>query len=269
MTQPVLVEIANGVAEIVIDHPPLNLIDRTLYPGLIGAINAVANDETVRAVVLRSAVPDFFMAHFDVALILQLPTDGPEPTDLNSFQQLAETLRTMPKPTIAVIEGRCGGGGSELALSCDLRIAGPRAVFNQPEVGLGILPGGTGTSRLTRLAGRSQAIEVILGCEDTDAERAAAIGWVNRVEPDPLSWARRFAQRVASFPPSAVAAAKAAVLRADGDPTALHIAEGAGFSALIGQPETRAAMESFLASGGQTVEGESSLGSLFDPPHVA
>ncbi len=82
----------------------------------------------------------------------------------------------MPKPTIAMINGRVGGGGSELMLSCDMRFAGPEAVFNQPEVALGILPGGSGTLRLARLCGRSRAMEIILGCEDFSAQEAKEFG---------------------------------------------------------------------------------------------
>ena len=82
----------------------------------------------------------------------------------------------MPKPTIAMINGRVGGGGSELCLSCDMRFAGPDAVFNQPEVALGILPGGSGTVRLPRLCGRSRAMEIILGCEDFSGEEAKEFG---------------------------------------------------------------------------------------------
>ena len=170
--------------------------------------------------VLSSANPDFFIAHFDVSLILQFPTDrGPAAVDQsNPFHVMCETFRTMPKATIAVIEGRVGGGGSELALSCDMRFAlRGRAVFNQPEVALGILPGGSGTVRLPRLIGRSRALEVVLGCDDVDADLAERWGWVNRTLDAPELWPHvdRLAERIAAFPPHAVAAAKASVLRAD------------------------------------------------------
>lgn len=92
------------------------------------------------------------------------------------YHAMGEQLRCMPKPTIAMINGRTGGGGSELALSCDMRFAGPDAMFNQPEVALGILPGGSGTVRLPRLCGRSRAMEIILGCEDFTAQEAKEFG---------------------------------------------------------------------------------------------
>ena len=171
-----------GVATVVIDHPPINLMTIEVFLDLADVTRRLAEDDDVRVVVLRSAHPEWFIAHFDVAAILGFPTDpAPPSADLNTFHVMCEHLRTMPKATIAVIEGRVGGGGSELALSCDLRFAAPAAVFSQPEVALGIIPGGSGTVRLPRLVGRSRALEVILGCDDVDAATAERWGWVNRV----------------------------------------------------------------------------------------
>ena len=154
---------------------------------------------------------------------------------------MCERLRTMPKATIAVIEGRVGGGGSELALSCDMRFAGPSAVFSQPEVALGIIPGGSGTTRLPRLIGRSRALEVILGCDEIDAATAERWGWVNRVLPtDELAmFVDRLADRIAGFPAHAVAAAKASVLRAEAGVTEQLLAEGDAFAATLGEPSAR------------------------------
>ena len=171
-----------GVATVVIDHPPINLMTIEVFLDLADVTRRLAEDDDVRVVVLRSANPEWFIAHFDVAAILDFPTDpAPPSADLDTFHAMCEQLRTMPKATIAVIEGRVGGGGSELALSCDLRFAAPAAVFSQPEVALGIIPGGSGTVRLPRLVGRSRALEVILGCDDVDAATAERWGWVNRV----------------------------------------------------------------------------------------
>ena len=148
-----------GVATVLIDHAPINLMTVPVYRELADTIGRLATDDGVRVVVFRSANPEWFIAHFDVAAILEFPTEqGPAPTELNTYHLMCEQLRQMPKATIAVIEGRVGGGGSELALSCDMRFAGPTATFNQPEVALGILPGGTGTVRLPRLIGRSRAL---------------------------------------------------------------------------------------------------------------
>jgi enoyl-CoA hydratase/carnithine racemase len=259
------VAVAGGVATVTIDHPPINLMDVELFPEMLRLTAALADDDDVRVVVLRSANPDFFIAHFDVTLIQRIPTDSPPSLQPNSYQAMCETWRTMPKATIAVIEGRVGGGGSELALSCDMRFAlAGKAVFNQPEVALGILPGGSGTVRLPRLIGRSRALEVILGCDDVSAELAAAWGWVNRALPADELWpfVNRLASRIAGFPSHAVRAAKASVLRGEANLHADLVEEANDFSATLGHPDTRVALQRFLDIGGQTVAGEQRLGEL-------
>jgi enoyl-CoA hydratase/carnithine racemase len=269
----VAVEKADGIARVVFDSPPINLFTVPLFAETARIVAELAADDEIRVVILSSANPDFFIAHFDVEAILTFPTDQPPATSLNAYHVMCENLRTMPKATIAVIEGRVGGGGSELALSCDMRFAlkaskkHPGAVFNQPEVALGILPGGSGTQRLPRLVGRSRALEVILGCDDVDAELAEEWGWVNRALSKKKLWTHveRLAARIASYPPHAVAAAKAAVLRAEKEVEADLLAEGNAFSGTLGGPGTREAMERFLRDGGQTKKGELSLGDLLHP----
>jgi len=260
------VAVDGGIATVTIDNPPINLFDLGLYLEMRQIATELHNDDTVRVVVLRSATPGFFIAHFDVSLIQEFPTDPqPPPTELNPFHEMCEAFRTMPKATIAVIEGRIGGGGSELALSCDMRFAAiGQAVLNQPEVALGIIPGGTGTARLGRLAGRSRALEIILGCDDFDAVTAERFGWVNRaLEPGDLwPFVERLSARIASYPPHAVAAAKAAVLRAERGVEEDLLAESAAFAGTLGDPSTQTAMARFFELGGQTVEGESRLGAL-------
>src|SRR4029078_12751658 len=112
--------------------------------------------------------------------------------------------------TIAQIDGRIGGGGCELAASMDMRFCSPRTVFNQPEGALRIIPGGAGATRLTRLLGRSRALEVILGCDDLDAATAETYGLVNKVlrAGEVEGYVRRLAERIAKFPAMAVHQAK-------------------------------------------------------------
>ncbi len=262
----VTTELDAGVATLMIDNPPINLMTMAMFLELADVIDRLADDPEVRVVVLRSANPEWFIAHFDVEAILAFPTDAaPAPsTELNRYHEMCERLRTMPKATIAVIEGRVGGGGSELALSCDMRFASPAAMFNQPEVALGIIPGGSGTVRLPRLIGRSRALEVILGCDDVDAATAEAWGWVNRTLPTDqlhahVDW---LARRIARFPAHAVAAAKASIVRAETGVLEQLLAEGDAFTATLPEPTARAAMTAFLAQGGQTPDGERRLGEL-------
>ena len=260
------VELTQGVARVTLANGEINLLDKPLFKEMIRLTEQLAADDQVRVVILRSANPDFFIAHFDVGLILKFPVDAPAPdAGLSPFHRMCETLRTMPKATIAVVEGRAGGGGSEIALSCDMRFAlRGQAVFNQPEVALGILPGGSGTVRLSRLLGRSRALEVVLGCDDVPAETAEAWGWINRALPAAELWPHvdRLAARIASFPAHAVAAAKASVLRAEKEVVPDLLAEAVAFQGTLGGAGTRAAMESFMASGGQTPAGELRLGEL-------
>jgi enoyl-CoA hydratase/carnithine racemase len=177
---------------------------------------------------------------------------------------MCEAFRTMPKATIAVIEGRVGGGGSELALSCDMRFAAlGQAVLNQPEVALGIIPGGTGTARLGRLAGRSRALEIILGCADFDAATAERFGWVNRALPPDELWpfVDRLAARIASaYPPTPWPPPRRRCCGPSGG--------GGGPPGRVARlrrhardPSTQRAMARF-SGWGQTVEGESRLGEV-------
>ena len=274
----VAVTVTEGIAHVVIDNGEINLFDGVMFAELSAVIADLATDDATRVVVLSSANPDFFIAHFDVTLIQQFPVrhdddraaarhegDEGEKVTPNPFHVMCEQLRTMPKATIAVIEGRIGGGGSELALSCDMRFARrAAAVFNQPEVALGIIPGGSGTVRLPRLIGRSRALEVILGCGDIDADLAERWGWVNRTLDGDQLWDHvdALARRIASFPAHAVAAAKASVLQAE-QHVADHLRhEGAAFQSTLANPETIAAMAAFMAGGGQTRAGELRLGDL-------
>jgi enoyl-CoA hydratase/carnithine racemase len=258
-----------GVAVITIDHPPINLMTVPVFLELAGLVERIADDDSIRVVVFRSANPRWFIAHFDVEAILGFPTEPAEPppaTELNAFHRMCETLRTMPTPSIVQLEGRVGGGGSEFALSCDMRFATPASVLSQPEVALGIIPGGSGTVRLPRLLGRGRALEAILGGDDVDAFTAERWGWVNRVLPDGEigRFVDRLAGRIARFPRHAVAAAKASVLGAEADVEPHLLAEGAAFDRTLRSPETRAAMERFLEVGGQTPAGEQRLGALVE-----
>jgi enoyl-CoA hydratase/carnithine racemase len=266
--QRLSVRVEAGVAWATIDNPPINLIDRVLYADLRRFAGEVEADESVGAVVLQSANPEFFIAHFDVEQILRFPAEGeaPRSEELNPFHVMCERFRTMPKATIAKVAGRVGGGGSELASSCDMRfgLLG-RTIVNQMEVPIGILPGGTGTQRLPRLMGRGRALEVILGGIDLDAETAERWGYLNRAfgsEAGLDAYVDGLARRIASFPRSAVALAKAATLGAEPDWRAGLVEEDHLFQRLLRTDEAAPAMRRFLELGGQTREGELRVGDL-------
>src|SRR5262245_7823864 len=256
----------SGVAFATIAAPPMNVMTIALYGQLAEFCAEVEADDAVRVVVFRSADPDFFIAHFDVAAILQFPADRPPVRErqLNPFHAMCERVRTMPKATIAEISGRVGGGGSEFAASCDMRFGAiGRTIVNQMEVPLGILPGGTGTQRLPRLVGRGRALEIILGGVDIDAETAERWGYLNRaLAPAALTpFVDALARRIAGYPPIAIALAKRSVLNAE----ELPLADGLLDEALLFQqslhdPQAQAAMRRFLELGGQTREPELRMG---------
>jgi len=250
------VTVDRGVAFLTVDNGPLNLLDINLMQDLDRAGREIEADSAVRVVVLQSANPDFFVAHADVSVIQQLPAEVlPRQERLGAFHAMVDRFRTMPKVTIAKIEGRCRGGGSELALACDMRFAAiGKAVLGQPEVGIGIIPGGGGTVRLPRLVGRGRALEIILGCGDFRAEVAERYGYVNRALPaeEITLFVNSLAYRIATFPTETVALAKQAVAMAESGIEDDLAKEEVLFFASVGTEPARRRMAAALAAGMQT-----------------
>ena len=263
------VRLERGVAFVTIDNPPMNLMTLEMMDDLFRLSEEIKRDDQIRVIVFDSADPDYFIAHFDVATLIGYP-DKPWPraTDLHQFDRTSENFRRMPKVSLAKIEGRARGGGSEFALGLDMRFGAiGQAVLSQPETALGILPGGGGTQRLTRLMGRSRALEVVLGCDDFPAELAERYGYINRaLPPDELTpFVEDLAFRIASFPAESIALCKRAVLAAgelnvfDGLLEETHL-----FNQSAALPEAKERMKKFLESGGQTREGELEITKLFE-----
>lgn len=257
-----------GVLFVTIDHPPINLFDRPLMQEVSRIGREAMADDAIKVMVFDSANPEFFIAHADVEDILQMPTEvPPKPTELVGFQRMVERYRVMPKVTMAKIEGRTGGGGSEFVLSLDMRFAAlGRAILNQPEVALGIIPGGSGTQRLPRLMGRGRALEVILGCDDFPADLAERYGYVNRALPpeDLTAFVDRLAYRIASFPAEALHLAKSAVLAAEISTREGLLEEAHAFNQSVATEAAQTRMQQFLASGGQTRPGELDLAAVLE-----
>ncbi len=257
-----LIDVQQGgpLVTAVINNPPINLITMALFGELARLAEELAADPTALVFVLKSADPDFFLAHFDVAALIAMADAAAPPTDeANAYHAMCHRFRTMDKVTIAQIEGRVGGGGAELSMNFDMRfgVIG-KTVINQMEVPIGILPGGTGTQNLPRLVGRARAMEIILGGIDLDAETAERWGWLNRALPaDAIdAHVNALAHRIASFPADAVRLAKQSV-----DNARLPITEGceresALFQTLLFSDPARHAMRRFMALGGQTRDSE-------------
>ena len=271
----VRVEVKRGVAVLTIDAGELNLMDLALLAGLDAAARRVEADEEVKVVVLQSANPEFFIAHADINLITQLPERPPPRQEKLGFVHgVLDRFRTMPKATIAKIQGRCRGGGSELALACDMRFAEiGRGVLCQPEVGVGIIPGAGGSVRLPRLVGRGRALEIILGCADFPAELAERYGYVNRALPrgEIDFFVSQLAERIASFPSETITLAKRAASQGD-----VHLEDELAreeeiFLVSVHTAGARRRMAAALASGMQTPAMERCCfthvwSALADPP---
>ena len=253
------VEVVAGVATVVIDHPPTNLVDGPFIGALIGLIDRLEADDAVRVVVFTSADPDFFLMHGDVHGIIAMPTGPYAPVaEPNVAAATFERLHRSRLVSIGVIDGAARGGGAEFLSALDLRFGSSRAVLGQPEVGMGILPGAGNTARLPRLLGRSTALDVILTGRDVHATEALAIGWLDRIVPvgELAAVADGVARRIAAMPPASVAAVKRVV---DGSLASLDdalVSETNAFGELTADGAHRAPMQRFLDAGGQTREGE-------------
>jgi enoyl-CoA hydratase len=211
-----VIEVTPGaVTLLVLDNPPLNLVTGEMMERLDAALDDITRDETVRAVVLTGAGTRAFCAGSDVKEFESLAgrvAKGKLLYEKYVYRKLAE----LPVPTIAAIEGDALGGGLELALCCDLRLAGASARLGMPEVRLGVIPGSGGTQRLPAVVGPARAKELILVGELISAERAEQIGLVNAVAPagEALAAATAVAEQIAARGPFAVREAKRLIERA-------------------------------------------------------
>ena len=250
----------SGVVFVSINHPPINLLDEVLSAEFDRLGRELEADASVRVVVVQSALPDFFIAHSGLGRVGAASKLVSHTRSFRLTQMIGERFRNMPKVTIAKIEGRARGGGNEIALAMDLCFAAVgKAIFGQPEVAVGLVPGGGSTQRLPRLAGRGRALEVLLGCDDFPAELAERYGFINRALPgDELTpFVERLAHRIASFPAHTIAHVKAAVDRGAFASLAEGLLVEAHESDLsVASEVTQARVAEALKVGAETYEGE-------------
>jgi enoyl-CoA hydratase len=201
----------NGIATLTFNRPEVrNALDRTGWRELHRAVDEVAADDPVQVLVLTGAGDEAFVAGADIEWLRQrgtLATLEAHP------QRVLQALEELPKPTIAAVNGHALGGGCEIALACDLRLASERARLGQPEVRLGILPGAGGTQRLARLVGPARAKELIFTGAIVEAAEAERIGLVNRVVPhaELMAETMALAAKIMRRGPLAVRLAKLAI----------------------------------------------------------
>jgi enoyl-CoA hydratase/carnithine racemase len=204
---------------ITFSNPPINMFLPTTIVELGALMTDLEADPSVKVVVFQSANPDFYIAHLDVAKAAE------RPEVLGLWRDFVLRLSSTPVVSIAKIRGRTRGIGNEFVLACDMRFASRQnALFGQPEVGTGLIPGGGALEWLPRLVGRSRALEIVLSADDFDADIAERYGWVNRaLDDDGLdSFVDTLVRRLASFDREVLAAAKAQINRF-GTPTATEL----------------------------------------------
>lgn len=237
------------VAELTIARPEaLNALSREVLEDLHEAFCAIDLD-VVRAVILTDDGTKSFVAGADIASMARMKRE-----EARAFSTLGNDvflgIESFPVPVIAAVNGYALGGGMELALAADIRLAAENALFGQPECTLGITPGFGGTQRLARVAGTGRAAELIYTGRTIDAATALAFGIVNAVYPQEqlLDEARKLAGRIAQAAPIAVRASKRAILAGESVPLEHSVkAEEELFSSCFETADQRAAMEAFLS----------------------
>jgi enoyl-CoA hydratase len=223
----------------------MNALDRPTLEQLRDRLEELAGDEEARVVVLTGAGGKAFVAGADIKYMSGLGVE--EAKEWGELGHRAgQLLETMPKPTIAAIDGFALGGGCELALACDLRYAGSGAKLGQPEVNLAIIPGWGGTQRLARVCGLGVAKDLVLTGRLVDAEEALRIGLVNGVHDPAIDKAREVAELLASKSPLALAAAKRALNHAlQGDHVENLQREADEFGGLFGSEDAKEGLTAF------------------------
>lgn len=194
-----------------IDAPPMNLNGPELIRDLVALIQQAEADNSIQVLVFKSADPDYFISHVDVTKIKENREAAMKLNGEASIGLLYHYMSRSRLVTIAQIEGRVRGVGSEFVLACDMRFAAlESAIFGQFEPSFGVIPGAGGAQHLTRLLGRSRALEVMLSADDYNAELAEKYGWVNRALPamELDSFVRALALRIAQFPAAGRAVVK-------------------------------------------------------------
>jgi enoyl-CoA hydratase/carnithine racemase len=245
--------------------PPMNLLGPELVCDLVSLIRRGEADDGIRVLVFKTADPDYFISHVDVTKIKEYREEAAKLTGEASIGLLFRYLSASRLITIAQIEGRVRGAGSEFVLACDMRFAARESAnFGQPEPGLGTIPGAGAVQHLTRLMGRARTLEVLLSADDYDADLAERYGWINRALPakELGGFVRTLAHRIAGFPAAgqvvvkervnAIAIAPVEDFRRDSD----LFAEG------VRNPEAQKRLQAAIKRGFQTREGEMSLGRL-------
>src|ERR1700730_2019099 len=235
--------------KVIFDYPPFNILDATIFESLQNLLVRMNTSKTLRVVVFESAIPDFYLAHFDLTGKTGNITTAVGPSGLPILMDTFVGLTKSSVVSIAKIRGCVRGGSSEFVLACDMRFASrENTSLGQPEVGVGVHPGGGGTERLPHLVGRGRALEIVLGADDFDGDTAERYGYVNRALPDGElgSFVDALARRIASFDRRASAAAKNLVNHVSLPSADRLLAAITSFETALTWPETQQRIQALL-----------------------
>ena len=254
-----------GVLFVEMKAPPMNLLGPELIGDLATLITRAEADTSVKVIVFKSGDPDYFIAHVDVTRIKENREAAAKLSGDASIGLMLHHLSSSRLVSIAQIEGRVRGVGSEFVLACDMRFAarGP-AIFSQFEPSFGVIPGAGGAQHLARLMGRGRALEVMLSAEDYDADLAERYGWINRALPAETidDFVRSLALRIAKFPASGHAVVKERVNAITLPPEEEIRRDSALFLEGVQIPEYQNRMQTAMKNGFQTKDAEMNLGQL-------
>jgi enoyl-CoA hydratase/carnithine racemase len=237
---------------VVFDYPPFNIVDATLYQALQDLLARIDASPSLRVVVFESANPDFFLAHFDLTGKTGNIMTAVGPSGLPILTDTFVRITRSPVASIAKIRGCVRGVSSEFVLACDMRFASrENTSLGQPEVGVGLHPGGGGTERLPPLVGRGRALEIVLGANDFDGDSAAQYGYVNRALPDAEldGFVDALARRIATFDGRAIAAAKRLINQVSLPSADNLLGALNSFQTALTWPETLQRLEALLKQG--------------------
>jgi enoyl-CoA hydratase/carnithine racemase len=263
--QTLTVKRDSGVLFVDMNAPPMNLMGAELVGDLATLIQRAEQDTSTKVIVFKSADPDFFISHVDVTRIKENRAAAAKLGGDPSIGLMLRHLSTSRLVSIAQIEGRVGGVGSEFILACDMRFAARgSAIFSQFEPSFGVIPGAGGAQHLVRLMGRGRALEVMLSAEDYDADLAERYGWINRALPaDEIDeFVSSLARRIARFPVAGQIVVKERV-NAFALPSADDIRRDSDlFLEGVRTPEFQSRTEHAMKLGFQTREAEMNLRQL-------